>query len=109
MGHNEGWGRNVLDAVSVLEQALTEAYPDRGEVEVVLWAPGPWGVRVAEVSWEKVDPANKYWGGISFMRSDAGSAQAILSVEQAIVHLVWPEVDPDEAHHVIAAAVAALA
>lgn len=89
----------VARATAVAREVLAgHGLPDHAEIEILLWGDGPWGVRVAEVSYWIPDPerGSPFGVGGSWMQMDPDCYAVIFQAERYIVTLMHPQVDgPD--------------
>lgn len=82
----------VARATSVAREVLeADGLPEHANVEIILWADGPWGVRVAEVSYDFHGQTG--WVGGSWMQMDPPCYPVIHTAERFIVTLMSPEID----------------
>lgn len=80
----------VKEAVKIAEEYIQSFTPKGwGEFEIIYWSKGPWGFRIAELSWVKTDESGRYTGGSSLMQcctKDCG--WPIYAVERYVLHLM---------------------
>lgn len=89
------------EAIQHVQDMLKEAFDalghdSDGEVTIVRWLDGDWGLRIAEVGWSHMN-GDGTGHGFAFMQSDLPHGLAVCAqTERLLITMIAPEADMDE-------------